>query len=249
MDKQALLDLIPAYAIDALDSDERALVEAQLQTDPEARRLLDEYRTVGDALALAVPAVPAPAHLGDDLRRRMAASRARPALPMPAASRRRMVYWRVGAALSFAAMFLLILALVNTLTAPIVTPERTFSTLAAQTDAIRIALAPGEGQDTVSGEMVASADGSQVMIAVSGLPALPAEQIFQLWLREADGDVYSGGLFQAEDETTFITVPVKGAPLEAFIAFGVSIEPAGGSPYADRPTGPRVFAVPLPQES
>ena len=80
MDKQALLDLIPAYAIDALDPDERALVEAQLQTDPEARRLLDDYRTVGDALVLAVPAIPAPAHLGDNLRRRMAASRARPAL-------------------------------------------------------------------------------------------------------------------------------------------------------------------------
>ena len=44
---------------------------------------------------------------------------------------------------------------------------------------------------------------------------------------------------------TYVRVPLDGRRLSDLAAMGVSLEPAGGSPYADRPTGPRVFAIPL----
>ena len=48
MDRETLLDLIPAYALGALDSEERAEFEAWLSTDSDGRRLLAEYQAVFD---------------------------------------------------------------------------------------------------------------------------------------------------------------------------------------------------------
>src|SRR5205085_5277677 len=78
MDRNILLDLIPAYALGALDPDERAEVEAFLATDDEARTLLAEYQAVTDAIVLTAPARRPPAHLNADLRQRLAASRPHP---------------------------------------------------------------------------------------------------------------------------------------------------------------------------
>ncbi|MBI5667533.1 MAG: hypothetical protein HZC41_05950 [Chloroflexi bacterium] len=71
MNREELLERIPAYALGALDEDERAAVEAWLPTDPEAQRLLKEYRELVEWLPLAAPAQPAPSHLQADLRRRL----------------------------------------------------------------------------------------------------------------------------------------------------------------------------------
>jgi len=87
---------------------------------------------------------------------------------------------------------------------------------------------------------------SALWIRVEALPALSEENIFQLWLVDDSGVRTSGGLFrQARDDVaTYIEIPLA-ASFEAYQGFGVSLEPAGGSPYPDRPTGPRVFAVPI----
>lgn len=253
MDREEFLDLIPAYALDALDSDERAAFEARLADDAEARRLLAEYRQVGDLLALAVPAVPAPEGLGDDLRARLkvrqrpAPAQTAPVTPPPAARPARRARWTI--ALPLAAGLLLVVGLLAVLQAgpfaPATDPASLYSQLAAQTGTQWFTLQPGDVTDSVGGELVAAADGSQAVIAVSGLPAIGSDQTFQLWLRGADDVVVSGGLFRPAGEMTYVAVPLSNRPLSALAAMGVSLEPAGGSPYADRPTGPRVFAIPL----
>ena len=242
---ERLEDLIPAYALGALDPAERAEVESRLAADPEAQRLLVEYEQIAAQLAFAVPARPAPAHLTDDLRRRLADRRAEARPPRQGTIPARYL-------LPLAALLVLAVGVIMILSQPppAAGPAQVFATLQAQGQARRFAVVPGEGQEGVTGELVAAPDGTRAVIQVWQLPAIPPDQTFQLWLRGVDGTVRSGGLFRASPEPmTYIEIPLAGQRVEAFAAFGVSLEPAGGSPYADRPTGPRIFLVPLDQEA
>lgn len=239
-DHEHLLDLIPAYALDALDAEERAALEARLAVDAAARQLLAEYEQVAGQLALtAVPVQPVPPGLTDDLRR-LVRSRA---AAKPGGRR------RLWAAVAAAAAILLILAVVLR-TPPAADPAGTFASLQAQADAHRLPLqAAADVAAALTGELVVAPDGSQAVIRVSDLPAIRPDQTFQLWLRDVDGQVVSGGLFQASgDADTYLAIPLAGRPADQFAAFGVSLEPAGGSPFPDRRSGPRVFSVALDQE-
>jgi anti-sigma-K factor RskA len=57
-DRPDVRDLLPAYALDAVDDVERRAVERLLETDADARRELDEYRDV--VAAFAVETAPPP---------------------------------------------------------------------------------------------------------------------------------------------------------------------------------------------
>lgn len=245
MDRETLLNLIPAYALGALDPEERAEFEAWLPSDPEAQRLLAEYQAVADSLVLMTPARQAPNHLQADLRRRLAESRGQSSAAMPRrAVSRRIRLWRPLAA---AAVIALVAAAILFWTATqVIAPNdsaaQLFAQLAQEENVRRIALSPGEGQNQVAGELLS--DGRRAVIQVWQLPALSADQTFELWLIDENGP-RSGGLVRAEPpgQPTYIVVPLD-KPLEAYQAFGVSIEPAGGSPEPG-PTGPRVFGVSL----
>ena len=83
---------------------------------------------------------------------------------------------------------------------------------------------------------------------MAGLPHIGPDQTFQLWLIETDDVRYSAGLFQASrpGEPAYIPLALS-QPIGSYQAVGMSIEPAGGSPFVTRPSGPRVFAVPIMQ--
>jgi anti-sigma-K factor RskA len=117
-----------------------------------------------------------------------------------------------------------------------------FAQLTQEENVRRVALTPSEGHDQLAGELVS--DGSRAVIQVWQLPALSSDQTFEVWLIDEAG-AQSGGLVQAAppDQPTYILVPLD-KPLDEYQAFGVSIEPAGGSPEAG-PTGPRIFGVSL----
>jgi anti-sigma-K factor RskA len=73
MDRNTLLELIPAYAVDAMDADERQAVEAFIQSDPEAQAILADYQAITEMMSLAAPVRQAPTHLQSDLKSRLAA--------------------------------------------------------------------------------------------------------------------------------------------------------------------------------
>lgn len=247
--EEPLEALLPAYALGALDPAERAAVEARLAADPEARRLLAEYETVAAGLVFAVPARPAPAGLQDDLRRRLAARRGE-AAPRSATSRRTTTLLRLISAA--AALLIVTLGLIVALrTGGALPPAQVYATLEAEGDSLRFPLVAGEVSAAVYGELIADRDGRRAVIAVSALPSLSTDQIFQLWVRRRDGEVRSGGLFQpAPEGMTYVSVPLReDESLDVLLSVGASLEPAGGSPYADRPTGPRVFAVPINRDT
>jgi anti-sigma-K factor RskA len=253
MDRHTLIDLIPAYALGALDPDERDAVEALLRGDAGAQALLAEYEAVTGHLALLVPEHAPPARLAGDLRARLAADRAaRPAEPHHAdgpARRLARWWWLVAAA---AAVLVVVIGGVLLLDQdeppdePPIAPITLYMELLEQEGASRFAVVPDEGNEDLTGELLVAARGDRGVLCMTRLPALSTDQVFQLWMIDRDGARTSGGVFTADPagESIYLHVPFS-APVAAYQGLGVSIEPPGGSPYPDQPTGPRVFSVPL----
>ncbi len=110
--------------------------------------------------------------------------------------------------------------------------------LIAGTDPQRVVQLPGteESPDAV-GTFFLSQDNQGVLV-LRNLKPLSSEQTYQLWLIPAEGPAAPAGLLAVQPSgSTWLTVDV---PLETqnFVAVGVSVEPAGGSPA---PTGPIVL--------
>lgn len=252
MERHTLIDLIPAYALGALDPDERDAVEALLRADAEAQALLAEYRAVAGYIALLAPQRAPPAHLAGDLRARLAADRvARPPDSRPgedAAPRGGWRLWMLAAAAALAVVIAAVMLLDQDGTPePTPMPPATlYRQLLEQEGASRYAIVPDEGNEALTGELLVAARGDRAVLCMTSLPALGADQVFQLWMIDREGTRTSGGVFTADPagESIYLHVPFS-APVTAYQGLGVSIEPPGGSPYPDRPTGPRVFSVPL----
>jgi anti-sigma-K factor RskA len=228
MDRNELLDLIPAYALEALEPDEKRQVEALLKTDAEARQILAEYQDITSNLILATPARHAPAHLQDDLRKRLAASRPVQAAPSVSVTkptqRRRMPIWMP--LLAAAAIIVLVLgvrAYLNRNPA-----EELYNQIIAMPGYKTMPI-PGADGTTPIGQMVATPDGSQAVLRMTRVPALQSDHTFQLWLID-DSGAHSGGLFPftQPDSTYYVIVPLAKNVLD-YKAFGVSVEPTGGS--------------------
>jgi anti-sigma-K factor RskA len=243
MDRDTFLDLIPAYALGALDDDERAVFEARLAGDPEAQRLLADYRAVADALVLLTPAQPAPPGLTDDLRRRLAAQRPAPApLPLPASARRPLPRRLLALAAVLAVVFGALWLLTGDREGETMPPAMMYDELAARPDAVRVALVSSQPFEDVYGELVAMPTGGYAVIKVDCLPDLEAGMGFQMWVTMADGTTSTVGYgLQADGETTYVPVTFS-QPLAMYRSVSVSIEPQTGS---ERPAGPLVFVVPL----
>jgi len=247
MDRNTLLDLIPAYALGALDPDERAEVEAFLATDAEAQKLLAEYQALTDAIVLTTPARRAPAHLNADLRQRLAGTRSQTTQPVTSPAKpapRRMQRWMPYVVAAAAVLVIAVAAIILRRPLPPDDPAQRYEWIMAQADRRTIPITPANSNS--EGELVLTSDGRYGVIEVSQLPTIQTNQTFQLWLVD-DGGAHSGGLLQFAQPQgqNFIIVPLE-KPVDAYKGFGVSIEPAGGSPKADGPSGPRVFGITVP---
>lgn len=251
MDRSELLDLIPAYALDALDPEEKLQVEMLLHTDAEAQKLLAEYQDITTNLILATPARRAPAHLEGDLRKRLAASRPAQAAPVPAPApvvveppvtilptRRRTNIWLplVAAAAVIAIVFGAV-TLLNRNPA-----ERLYNQIIGMPDHLTLTVSSPDGT-TPDGEIVATADGKQAVLKLTRLPALDSDRTFQLWLIDSNG-AHSGGLFPFTDtnSTYYVIVPLTKGVLD-YNAIGVSVEPQGGSPSPDGPSTTPIVVI------
>jgi anti-sigma-K factor RskA len=92
-----------------------------------------------------------------------------------------------------------------------------------------------------TGLLVMSVDGERGTLVVDGLTPLGEDQEYQLWLIQ-DGQRTSGGVFSVNRKgygSLWVSSP---QPLSTYSGFGITIEPAGGSPG---PTGDKVLGSPL----
>lgn len=229
--EEHVTDLIPAYALGILDEEDRTHVRAHLQSCQTCGQELEHYREVVDRLPLAAPEHLPPPRLKEAI---MARAEPRPT--------RRSWLARLGQSIGAAfqarpawalASIVLVLALAagNLLLLGELRgaqQQRTAYTIIhmANTDA-----APG-----ATGLLVISPGGEYGALIVDGLPQPPQGKAYQLWLIK-DGKRTSGGVFDVMEGYGVMSVG-SAVPLNQYNGFGITLEPARGSPG---PTGPKVL--------
>jgi anti-sigma-K factor RskA len=228
-------ELLSAYALGCLDQEDEILVSEHLVNCAACRAELKSYQTVVDQLAWAAPAAVPPARLKQRLMERIQPARPlRAAEPRPSWWEQLMGLWqRVAPAWGVVSLLLILaLAVGNLMSRQQVDEHKTLP------GGMRVvSLAGTEVVPAATGMLVISGDGEYGTLVVDGLPALDEAQQYQLWLIK-DGQRTSGGVFSVNPEgygTLWISSP---GPLSSYPSFGITIEPAGGSPG---PTGAKVL--------
>lgn len=259
-DCQLVLDLIPAYSLGATDLDETEFVKTHLAQCPEAVAELARYMALAEAMLFSAPAVPAPAHLAEQLR---VATGPRVPAPGPSAPqpqspglwqrlREALAAPQLRPALAVAGVALVVLIGVSLLWGSQVGQLREQQQrLAARLDEQEALLAMvGEGQfvrvelpagpageaTNASATVVCNPDRTVGFIHAQSLPPLDEGMAYQVWLIKGEERV-SGGLFQVDTTGNGGLAIAAPEPFGAYDAIGITPEPAAGSPG---PTSPPV---------
>lgn len=251
---QQILELLPLYALGALEPAEMLDIAEYLEQHPDLQQRFHELDDAAQQLAYAAPAL-VPSHTNRDqllarvqrdLQPAPAAEIDRaPSPPVPAARRRpapsRWAY--------AAACLTLLLALLGAYTLQLQGQVARLSqnnqqlqqqlqlqneqvALIADADT-SVALAGTENAPTASG--VFYEDNGRGVFVIRGLSVLPEGQTYQLWLVPPGGTPTSVGLLAVADDTATATVDVPPG-LRRYAIVDVSIEPAGGSPAINTQT-------------
>ena len=240
MDHEKIEGLIPAYALGAADPDESEAVEAHLPSCAGCRAALADFRSLGEDLLYSAPAMAAPAGLTERMRRRLAAPRPEQK-PAP--------WWarlRLGTLAPALGALVLLLAITNFYWVGRVnrlqhqaTEQSAF--LARLADAPAVPLTAEAVAPYAQGVVYRPIDSPVALLCVYGLPALPTDKSYQLWLIK-EGQRDSGGLFRVTQDGFGLLVIQPEHPLSEYSAVGITVEPAGGS---SAPTSPRVLGASL----
>jgi len=232
------LERLPAYVLGCLEEDEAREVSDHLAACPACRAEWLAYLEVVGDLALAVPQEEPPAALKGRLMARLSV-RPRPtaaAAPSPPwwERLRRLLQ---GVAPLWAPISLLLivgLALLNLL---LWQRLSRLEKMAPGPEMHIVALVGTEAAPDAHGIVVISGDGEYGSLIVEKLPPLSPEKQYQLWLIQ-NGQRTSGGVFSVTPEGYGVMEISSPRPLFEYSAFGITIEPAGGSPG---PTGAKVL--------
>nr|WP_152909514.1 anti-sigma factor [Pseudactinotalea sp. HY160] len=253
-DPRVTADLLAAWALDAVEPAERALVEHAISADPGLAREARALRETVAALA-AQDAVPAPEHVRAAVLRAVATEPQqdsgpvdeRPPIDLAAASRRhgrgrqgeqggrgwRIARWAAAAA---------VVAAIAVPTGIAVQESRQAEAARDRASSVIEALArPGAtlyAQDVAGGgRAVVVAAGGRGLFVMRGVPPAGSGRTYQLWAVGAGGAV-SEGIIELRAGTARTDVD----RLAAGTTLAVTIEPAGGSP---QPTTEPVVAIDL----
>ncbi|MDQ2836824.1 MAG: anti-sigma factor [Actinomycetota bacterium] len=221
--------LAGAYALDALDEDERILFEQHLEECDECTEEVRGMRCAASELSRTTEVSPPPQLRADVL---ASISQVRPLAPVVdnviALHRARAArsVWQVMAA---ACAIIAIVAAGWGFS-----QHRTTSrTSAAQVSAVqKLLAAPDLRASTTafekgSGTLVYSKDEHKLVLIGHGMPALASDKTYQLWMLPTTGDAISAGTF-TPDSAGNVELPAAG-DLTGIPKMGISVEPAGGS--------------------
>jgi len=234
-----VLDLLPAYALGSLDSDEARQVDAHLLSCWICRNESIAFQAAADELSFAAPvAAPSP-DLKDRLMHRVQSTypkgQERDSHPVSV----RPFWERLLPAWGLASLLLIIGLAASSFVLWQRVNQLEFATSPGGMRAVPLSAV--DSASSATGFVLISTDGEDGALVVDGLPPLGESQQYQLWLIR-DGQRTSGAVFST-DENSYGGTRIR-APLSLldYSAVGITIEPAGGSP---QPTGPRVLGGPL----
>ncbi len=253
--------LVGPYAIDALDSIERARFERHLATCEVCREESAELLATAAKLGEAEYAAPPPG-MRDAVMSRVAqtpqvvpkvapsADTAPSAVDQPAGAMTRptsgtapvsrtsrTVRWLTAAAavLAIGAIGAGSFAYQERQTAETLTAQsQMVADLMASPDTIVRKMPMGDASSAV----VMSPSRGEAMMVAQGVPALPSDQTYELWTLTAGGDARPAGTWQP-NANGIATVALKG-DLAGTTAVAVTVEPTGGSAT---PSGPPIAKV------
>ncbi len=239
-DTYELDELLGAYALDAVDDDERRRVEDYLAVNPRAAAEVQAHREV--ATMLAFTGMDAP----DDLWSRISDEIGEPAPPlgeelakvisMDDRARRhgigRIAPWIMTAAAAAVIGFVAI-GLTDRADAPDEPLASAVDVALANPDSATTQLV-SEASDSTA-DAVIDPDGNGFVLA-SDLPALPQDQTYQLWGVVETGDVISLGIFGPDPDVETFTIE------GSVTALAITIEDAPGVISNGNPDGAFVGA-------
>lgn len=227
-------DLTAAYALDALDTDEREQYEAHLA---QCERCRGELATLGEAttaLALAVPAPAPPARLRSRILDAAAAERAN-VVPLP--MRRVWLTRATAAAASVAACAAIGLGVWGATVSNDLSQQKALN---AQTElATQILLDPASQKTNLRGGqgMVAVDATGRAALVVDRLPAAPAGKTYEAWVIPPGGSAQRAGLFKGGGSMTMVPLE-QNVPAGSVVA--ATVERSGG---VSKPTGTPIFSA------
>lgn len=233
MDHQDVIELIPAFALNALSSHERHTVQTHLQGCAECQAALRAYEDTLDLLVLASPSYEPPADLKQSILLK-AVPHGTPTSP------RQLFNWRgfftrlkpLVTVWGMASLFLVVVLIMNNIML-----QQRLDRLETSKAFQVVALVGSDNAPEASGLLVISSDGMAGSLVVEHLPVLETGSQYQLWLIR-DGERTSGGVFSVDQDGYAVMQLDSETSLRIFDAFGVTIEPQGGSPG---PTGKKVL--------
>jgi anti-sigma-K factor RskA len=221
--------LTGAYAVDALDDDERELFRLHLAECDACTAEVAEFQATAAEMGVAT-AEPVPSGLKSavmaeiDTVRQDAPVRA----PAPAPERENWYDRLLAPAAAVLAIAVLgltgIIAGMNNRIEAIEAQTGRVTDVVAAADAVTVEL-PAQGG--ASARVVYSPTRGEGVLLAQGMPATPDDQVYEFWLIDETGP-RPAGLFQA-DERGRVTHVMTGDMSEVG-AVAVTIEPAGGSP-------------------
>lgn len=225
-----ILELLPAYALGSLDKSEEALVRQHLAGCAACQAELAAYEAVVEMLPAAAPGItPSP-----ELKERLLDQVEKHAKPQQRTAPSGPTLWERLSRWLHQPQWQTAVALGALL---IIVGGLFLWQQAGQNAAAEIVLTGTEAAPQAQGILEVAANGRDGVLTVNGLPPLDSAQQYQLWLI-ADGERVSGGVFSVTaDGRSTLTIHAP-QPIPEYSAFGITIEPAGGSPG---PTGQRVL--------
>ncbi len=236
---------LAAYALGALDLEERLQVEAHLEGCPSCQAALAAYESIAHGLLHAADPKAPPRSIRSNLAKQLGKTRARTGWRgtlqrVPAAG--------LGLAVGLILLLTLNLGLLVQSQRLLKQGQDALAQQQAGQTAVALASSPSSlvaliDEDGVRGTFVYDPGLPLAVMYVWGLPPLPDDQAYQAWLVDAEGQRLSGGLITFGADPGFGWLMIE-APsvMEDFVALGVTLEPAGGSA---EPTGPRILGADL----
>lgn len=229
-------DLLPAYALGSLENEQQLLVQEHLADCATCQQELQAYERVVNDFPLAM-AQHEPVDLVKDRIMAHALSDSVVIREQPVNS-----WWNqlTNAMRSYAPIWGLsglVVILILVVSNLFFWQRLNDLEITSQHALISIPMQGTETNPEAVGMIVVSQDGEHGTLIVDGLPALDEEFQYQLWLIR-DGNRSSGGVFSVGTDgygSLWVDAP---EPLISYPAFGITVEPAGGSPG---PTGMKVL--------
>jgi len=231
-----VIDYLPAYALGCLDKDEAKLVRSHLQSCATCRGELSVYQSIVEELPFAAQEHRPPADLKTRILERIQQPESRGVGPRLRAWWDAVIqsYQRIAPAWGLASMVFVLALIVSNY---YFWQQAAVAQNLAHDNLQVVALTGTETNPEARGMIVISRDGDHGTLVADGLPVLDEDHQYQLWLIR-DGDRVSGGVFSVKEDG-YVSMWVGAPdPLGSYSAFGITIEPAGGSPG---PTGTKVL--------